>query len=114
VLIVLALVAALLWLPSPLGWILFGATIALEVVQTVLSLRWSRRRSVRVGAQTLIGRTAIVVRACRPIGQVKIQGELWQAHCPAGADRGAQVEVTGLEGLTLSVRPHIADLDSVG
>ena len=48
----------------------------------------------------------MVVRECRPDGQIKVQGELWKAHCAIGVDAGAEVEVTGMEGLTLFVRPR--------
>ena len=105
-LIIATLFAAVFWLPSPLGWILFCLAIVFEVAQTAVALRWSRRGPPHVGAQTLIGCSAVVVRACRPDGQVKVKGELWQATCPSGAGPGTVGEVTGLEGLTLSVRPR--------
>ena len=40
---------------------------------------------------------------CRPTGQVRIGGEIWEARCEAGADVGETVRVTGLDGLTLLV-----------
>jgi membrane protein implicated in regulation of membrane protease activity len=43
-----------------------------------------RRRAV--GAETLIGREAVVTTACRPNGQVRLDGELWEARCEAGVD----------------------------
>ena len=43
--------------------------------------------------------------ACRPEGQVRIKGELWQARCEAGADVGDTVRVERLDGLTLVVSP---------
>jgi membrane protein implicated in regulation of membrane protease activity len=104
VLLVLALVAALLWLPSPLGWILASLAVVWEVGETAFLIRWSRRRRARVGAETLVGRRALVVVACRPEGQVRMDGELWRAACPEGADVGDDVEVAALNGLTLAVR----------
>jgi membrane-bound serine protease (ClpP class) len=56
-----------------------------------------------VGAQTLVGKEAEVLAPCRPIGQVRIGGEIWQARCETGADAGEAVRVTGLDGLTLLV-----------
>jgi len=56
-----------------------------------------------VGAQTLVGKEAEVLAPCRPIGQVRIGGEIWQARCEAGADTGETVRVVGLNGLTLLV-----------
>jgi membrane-bound serine protease (ClpP class) len=56
-----------------------------------------------VGAQTLVGKEAEVLAPCRPIGQVRIGGEIWQARCETGADAGETVRVIGLNGLTLLV-----------
>jgi len=38
---------------------------------------------------------------------VRLEGEseIWQARCPAGAERGAVVTVVGVDGLTLVVDP---------
>jgi membrane-bound serine protease (ClpP class) len=56
-----------------------------------------------VGAQTLIGREATVISPCRPEGQVRLDGEIWQARCAAGADPGDTVRVTARDGLLLVV-----------
>jgi membrane protein implicated in regulation of membrane protease activity len=56
-----------------------------------------------MGPETLVGETAQVVTPCRPTGQVRLQGELWQARCEEGADVGEHVRVRALEGLTLIV-----------
>jgi membrane-bound serine protease (ClpP class) len=58
-----------------------------------------------VGAQTLIGKDAIVSTSCRPRGQVRLAGEVWEAHCDAGAAPGDTVRVVGREALTLLVVP---------
>jgi membrane protein implicated in regulation of membrane protease activity len=105
-LFVLALVAALLWLPSPLDWILVGLAVVVDVGETVFLVHWSKRRRATVGVETLVGRRAVVVRACRPVGQVRIDGELWRARCEAGADEGEEVEVRAVETLTLLVEPY--------
>ena len=51
----------------------------------------------------MIGAEAEVVEACRPIGTVHINGELWQARCDAGADAGQTVHVQSVDGLMLVV-----------
>ena len=58
-----------------------------------------------VGAETLIGREAVVTLPCRPVGQVRLDGEIWEARCEAGASPGDRVRVTGREKLTLIVEP---------
>jgi membrane protein implicated in regulation of membrane protease activity len=52
----------------------------------------------------MIGKRAEVVRECRPSGTVRLDGELWEARCEDGAGPGDEVQVKGVEGLTLVVR----------
>jgi membrane-bound serine protease (ClpP class) len=74
-----------------------------ELSQTVFWLRYTNRRSTVVGAETLVGRVVEVSDECRPVGRVRVHGELWNARCPEGAARGDRVRITGLNGLTLEV-----------
>jgi membrane-bound serine protease (ClpP class) len=53
----------------------------------------------------MFGATAEVVSPCRPEGQVRVHGELWQAVCAAGAEAGETVTITGIDGLRLRVEP---------
>ncbi|MDQ4081840.1 MAG: nodulation protein NfeD, partial [Actinomycetota bacterium] len=53
----------------------------------------------------MIGGSGETVSECRPSGQVRVDGELWQAWCEAGAAPGERVRVTALDGLTLVVEP---------
>jgi membrane protein implicated in regulation of membrane protease activity len=89
----------------PLEWaipvVFLGAVI--EVGETYFWLWYSRRHSAQVGAETLIGELAEVVTRCAPLGQVRLQGEIWRARCEEGAERGEHVRVTALEELTLVV-----------
>jgi membrane-bound serine protease (ClpP class) len=105
VLFVLAVVAAILWIDGPWAWVLVGVAAVVEIGESFLWVWWSRRRRSTVGAEAMIGRQAVVVLPCRPEGQVRIDGELWQARCDQGADPGQNVTVEALEGLTLVVRP---------
>jgi len=47
----------------------------------------------------------VATSRCRPRGRVRVRGEIWQAVCDDGADRGDPVVVEGVSGLTLQVRP---------
>ena len=101
----LVAIVLLVVLPSP--WNLVG--LAAGLLAFVGELAFWRRRvkplEVRAGAETLIGETGRVVTACRPDGQVEVNGELWQARCAAGADVGRQVRVVGRDRLRLTVEP---------
>ena len=76
----------------------------LEVAEITWGLRLARHRS-SVGAQTLIGREAVVVRALEPDGQVSIDGERWKAHSKMPLPENAKVVIESIDGLTLGVKP---------
>ena len=104
-LLLLALVAAIFWLPSPWSYVAVIAAAVWEVAEITLFVWYSRRRRATTGAEALPGSTAVVVEACRPLGQVRLAGELWRARCEEGAEVGETVVVEALEpDLTLLVR----------
>jgi membrane-bound serine protease (ClpP class) len=74
-----------------------------EIAETGFWLWYSRRRRVQMGPETLVGATGTVVTPCAPVGQVRVQGELWRARCDAGAQPGEEVRVLELDGLLLVV-----------
>jgi membrane protein implicated in regulation of membrane protease activity len=104
-LLVLAILLAILVLEEPWTWVVVLGGAAFELAEAAFLIWWSKRRKAVVGAETLIGRTAVVVADCMPAGQVRIGGELWQARCGPGAEIGDEVVVTALDGLTLVVEP---------
>lgn len=107
-LLVGAFLLAIFVLPSPWGVVLVAVAGLVEIAETAFWFRFSRRRRARVGVETMIGSTAVVAEPCRPVGQVRLEGELWQARCEAGADRGDRVRVVGRHRLTLVVEPFAA------
>jgi membrane-bound serine protease (ClpP class) len=102
--LIIAILLALFVLPSPWGLVAVLGAACLEVVEITWGLRLARRRS-SVGAQTMIGREAIVVRALDPEGQVAIDGERWTARCATPAPVNTKVVIESIDGLTLGVRP---------
>ena len=82
--------------------LIIGAAVV-EIAETGFWIWLSKRRKAAVGVATLVGRGATVTRDCRPRGWVKLDGELWEARCEAGADRGDGVRVVGVDGLVLDV-----------
>jgi len=64
----------------------------------------ARRGPRYTGASALVGRRAHALEALRPAGQVRLDGETWNAQADGDVDVGAEVVVTGVEGLTLRVR----------
>ena len=101
-LIILA-IALLLLLPSPWSYVGFFGVFGLWLVELLLWNRTVKHRRKVVGAQTLIGREAVVSAPCQPVGQVRLDGEIWAARCNAGASPGDRVRVVARERLMLVV-----------
>src|SRR5262249_21295366 len=72
----------------------------LDSAESLALLRWSQGPPSPVGAEALVGQKAVVVNP----GQVRVAGELWEVRSEDPLRVGDEVEVTGVEGLTLVVR----------
>jgi len=60
----------------------------------------------KVAAENIIGSEGTVTRSLAPDGYVKVQGVLWKAICnESELGVGDEVEVVGIEGLKLIVKP---------
>ena len=103
-LIILAVVL-LLVLDGPWNIVAFVVVTLLWFVELYGWSRTVRKQRRVVGAQTLIGQEALVTEACRPEGQVRLDGETWGARCAVGASAGDRVRVIGRDKLVLIVEP---------
>lgn len=82
-------------------------TAAFFFVVLTFAIR-AQRRPVVAGVESLVGRIGEVRSDLAPTGMVQVAGELWSAEVEAGSETilaGRRVEVTGVEGLRLHVRP---------
>lgn len=95
----------LLLLPTPWNIVGFLVVIPLWILELLAWNRSMKGRRKAVGAQTLLGREAVVMTACRPRGQVRIDGEIWEARCDAGAGEGDTVRIVDRDNLALIVEP---------
>jgi membrane protein implicated in regulation of membrane protease activity len=98
-----AILLAIYVVPLPWSIAVIVAGIIVEIGESVFWWKLSHRRRPKVGVETLVGTKATVVTPCRPAGQVRVAGELWQAICKEGADPGDIVVVDAVDGLTLAV-----------
>jgi membrane protein implicated in regulation of membrane protease activity len=105
VILLTSLLLAIFVLEEPWNWVVVAVGATLEIAETALFVWWSKRRKAAVGTETLVGRRAVVSVGCRPHGQVRVAGEIWQARCAVGADVGDAVVVREVQGLTLVVEP---------
>ena len=96
-LLVLAIAVAILWLPTGWGIALVAAAAVFELAETGFWFWLSRRRKAVTGAEALPARAASSSLACRPEGQVRVDGELWRARCEEGADPGDEIVVERLD-----------------
>ena len=102
---IVAIALALTVIPSPWGWVTVIVAGLIDVAETTFFVRWSKRRRAAVGAETLVGRTAVVVRALTPRGQVKLDGEVWEARADYDLLPGDEVVIRAVDGLLLDVEP---------
>jgi membrane-bound serine protease (ClpP class) len=103
VLTLAALLLAFFVLPPPWGAVGVAVAALVDVAETAVFLRWTKRRRATVGVETLVGRRAVAIGALAPRGQVKLDGELWDATSAQPVARGETVVVVAIDGLTLLV-----------
>jgi membrane-bound serine protease (ClpP class) len=91
-----------------LSWsVIAGATLvttAFFLTIVAAGMRAQRRR-VTTGAQGLVGRRAVAAEALAPAGRVRLGAEYWNAVSSTPLEPGAEVEITGMDGLRLHVQP---------
>jgi membrane protein implicated in regulation of membrane protease activity len=90
--LILSIVLAL-FLPSPLNIVVIVLGVIGEIGEVIWGRRLARRWRPQTGPETLVGKRATVVTACRPRGNVRVNGEIWAATCAEGADAGEKVRV---------------------
>ena len=94
-----------------IGTAVFTAGLFLVVIAFAIR---AQLRPHAVGTEALIGRIGKVRDPLRPTGSVLVGGEIWSAEAEefeGELDEGARVEVTGVEGLRLNVRPVLKKPD---
>ncbi len=91
----------------PLSWIIPATlvTAAFFVFVVGKGIR-AQFKPVRAGKETMFGRTVNALsRIDSQGGRVFVEGEIWNAVSETPVEAGQPVEVAGIEGLTLKVKP---------
>lgn len=106
--------SAMLYEPGPdgmrLGWDVIVPAIAVTggfmTLCVVLAVR-AQKRPKATGLEAMIGEHGRVSRTLIPGvgGKVVVHGEVWVARCTVQVEEGDPVEVTGIEGRVVVVRP---------
>ena len=94
-----AILLAIFVLPAPWGLVAVVAGGLADLTESLVLVRWSKRRRAATGAEAFVGETAIVVTPT----QVRVAGELWNARSGDRLVPGAEVVVRDVDGLTLVV-----------
>ena len=102
-LLVIAILLTLFFLPSPWGEIAIICAAVIEVSQTGFWFWYTHRERPTVGREAMIGARGEVVEALRPEGWVRVHGELWRARSEEPLEAGVRVRVREMGGLTLRV-----------
>jgi len=77
-------------------------------VVVVRKIALAMRRPHSTGLSSLIGAKGVVRSPLEPLGQVKVNGELWRAKAEEGELlKDEPIEVVDIEGLTLIVKRQI-------
>jgi membrane-bound serine protease (ClpP class) len=76
-----------------LGFIFITINLAMKI----------RHKPVVIGAETMIGKTGIAFTDVADSGQVKVQGELWNAVADYPIKKGDVIRVTSINGLQLGI-----------
>ncbi|MDP8922773.1 MAG: nodulation protein NfeD [Chloroflexota bacterium] len=95
------------WLSVSL-WAVAGVSVTMAVFFLVVARLVARgqRRKVTTGREGMLGMVGRARTALAPSGMVFVDGALWEAVSDAEAiPAGTRVEVVGIEGLLLHVRP---------
>ena len=94
-----------IFLPSP--WNVIGgfASVVLFCFEVAYWQRRVRHQKVQTGVGTLVGATGEVSERLAPVGQIRVRGEVWEAHSSSELSPGARVRVIAVHGLTLEVEP---------
>ncbi len=116
---ILAFTAGSVLLMSHLHWMLSlplvgGTALLASGLMFWVLRRFSRlrKRPARSGREALINDQCVALEDFEKQGRVRLHGEIWQAVVETPVDavqRGDILVVTGLSGLTLSVRPQQVD-----
>jgi len=86
---------------------LLGVSLVFLMVFGALIYKVSKARSLKAatGEEVIIGSRGLASTRLDPRGEIRVMGEYWRARAEdASIEAGAEVEVTGREGLILVVR----------
>jgi membrane protein implicated in regulation of membrane protease activity len=92
-------------LPSPWNAFVGFASLVLFGLEVAYWQRRMRHQEVQTGVGTLVGAIGEVSEPLTPVGQIRVNGEVWEARSSSELSPGTRVRVIAVHGLTLEVEP---------
>ncbi len=116
---ILIMIAAFLFFAGISGTTFYGLAVSVEVsigitlivvaliIIVIVSMGVKAQfRRIKTGKEALIGASGIAITDLKPKGEVRVMGEFWEAIAQNGEIAAGQaVEVVGMEGMFLVVKP---------
>ena len=116
---ILATIAAFLFFAAISGTQFYGLAVSVEltlgvtliIVALIVVVIFymgveAQFRRVKTGKEALVGSKGIATTDLKPKGEIRVMGEFWEATAKdATISAGQAVEVIGMEGMLLVVKP---------
>ncbi len=116
---ILVTIAAFLFFAAISGTTYYGLAISVEltlgvtliIVAFIVAVIFyvgvkAQFRTVKTGKEALIGSKGIATSDLKPKGEIRVMGEFWEATAKdTPIEAGQAVEVVGMEGMFLVVKP---------
>ena len=119
--IAIIIIGSILEFPLP-GWELLAPQSVASARETLVSVALimsgifgiivykvaqAKKMKVKAGPEQLIGKIGRVTRTLSPLGEVRVEGQIWRAETiESEAKEGDPVEIVEREGLILKVKPR--------
>ncbi len=71
------------------------------VVRSIINVH---KAQVTTGKEGMIGEEGIALSEFTDSGKISVHGEIWNAECPGGVNKGDKLVIERVEGMTLIVR----------
>lgn len=89
-----------------IAFVVIVLAIAAIVIWMIYYAAKADLNKIKTGKEALVGSVGVAVTNLKPEGEIRVVGEFWQATVKEGwIKNGEKVEVVGMEGMFLVVRP---------
>ena len=101
---IIGIIIAFVFFEWPWRGVVLAAFLLFDVFEIYIWLRWRKKRSV-TGAEGILDARGKALTDCNPRGQVRVKGQTWKAEAEEPVEAGDAIEVIGVSGIQLYVRP---------